>query len=193
MSVSVDGNSVYNRTGRGFAISRIPYRNEYITQYQEPYDTALGYQYLMILTDNASTESEAYGECTIAHNSDGTRQVTLAFTANCTYSASIGTANGSVVLSLPAIPRITTPNVSAVTLGSAATITLTPRRARSFIPCGQSLARARRRRSRRKPLQQAFHGRRRWTKPAPRRTRRALRGHFFVIPTPTEFFSAQHR
>ena len=126
MSVSVDGSSVYNRVGRGFAISRIPYRNEYITQYQEPYDTALGYQYLMILTDNASIESEAYGECTITHNSDGTRQITLAFTANCTYSASIGTANGSVVLSLPAIPRITTPIISAVTLGSAATITLTP-------------------------------------------------------------------
>ena len=126
MSVSVDGSSVYNRIGRGFAISRIPYRNEYITQYQEPYDTALGYQYLMILTDNASTESEAYGECTVTHNSDGTKQITLAFTANCTYSASIGTANGSVVISLPAIPRITTPTVSAVTLGSAATISLTP-------------------------------------------------------------------
>ena len=126
MSVSVDGSSVYYRIGRGFAISRIPYRNEYITQYQEPYDTAMGYQYLMILTDNASTESEAYGECTVTHNSDGTKQITLAFTANCTYSASIGSANGSVVLSLPAIPRITTPTVSAVTLGSAATITLTP-------------------------------------------------------------------
>jgi len=126
MSVSVDGSAVYNRIGRGFAISRIPYRNEYITQYQEPYDTAMGYQYLMILTDNASTESEAYGECTIAHNSDGTRQITLAFTANCTYSASIGTANGSVVISLPAIPRITTPTISAVTLGSATTITLAP-------------------------------------------------------------------
>ena len=126
MSVSVDGSSVYNRIGRGFAISRIPYRDEYITQYQEPYDTALGYQYLMILTDNASTESVAYGECTVTHNSDGTRQITLAFTANCTYSASIGTASGSVVISLPAIPRVTTPSVSAVTLGSAAAITLTP-------------------------------------------------------------------
>ena len=126
MSVSVDGSSVYNRIGRGFAISRIPYRNEYITQYQEPYDTALGYQYLMILTDNASIESEAYGECTVTHNSDGTRQITLAFTANCTYSTSIGTANGSVVISLPAIPRVTTPSIPAVTLGSATTITLTP-------------------------------------------------------------------
>jgi len=65
MSVSVDGSSVYNRIGRGFATSRIPYRDEYITQYQEPYDTALGYQYLMILTDNASSESYAYGEYTI--------------------------------------------------------------------------------------------------------------------------------
>jgi len=125
-SVSIDGSSVYNRTGRGFAISRIPYRDEYITQYQEPYDTAMGYQYLMILTDNASTESEAYGECTISHNSDGTRQVTLSFAGNFTYSSAIGSASGSVSLVLPAIPRVTTPSVSAVTLGSAATITLSP-------------------------------------------------------------------
>jgi len=126
MSVSVDGSVVYNRTGRGFAISCIPYRDEYITQYQEPYDTALGYQYLMILTDNASTESEAYGECTISHNSDGTRQVTLSFAGNFTYSSAIGSASGSVSIVLPAIPRVTTPSVSAVTLGSAATITLSP-------------------------------------------------------------------
>ena len=125
-SVSIDGSSVYNRVGRGFAISRIPYRDEYITQYQEPYDTAMGYQYLMILTDNSSTESEAYGECTIAHNSDGTRQVTLSFAGNFTYSSAIGSASGSVSISLPAIPRVTTPSVSAVTLGSAATITLSP-------------------------------------------------------------------
>ena len=126
MSVSVDGSSVYNRIGRGFAISRIPYRDEYISQYQEPYDTAMGYQYLMILTDNASTESEAFGECTIAHNSDGTRQVTLSFAGNFTYSSAIGSASGSVSIVLPAIPRVTTPSVSAVTLGSAATITLSP-------------------------------------------------------------------
>ncbi len=126
MSVSVDGSVVYNRTGRGFATSRIPYRDEYITQYQEPYDTALGYQYLMILTDNASTESEAYGECTVTHNSDGTRQATISFAANCTYSSAIGSANGSLSITLPAIPRVTTPTVSAVTLGSAVTITLTP-------------------------------------------------------------------
>ncbi|MEA4939170.1 MAG: DUF859 family phage minor structural protein [Christensenella sp.] len=125
-SVSIDGSSVYNRIGRGFAISRIPYRDEYITQYQEPYDTALGYQYLMILTDNASTESEAFGECTIAHNSDGTRQVTLSFAGNFTYSSAIGSASGSVSIVLPAIPRVTTPSVSAVTLGCAATITLSP-------------------------------------------------------------------
>jgi microcystin-dependent protein len=125
-SVSVDGNVVYNRTGRGFAISRIPTRNEYITQYQEPYDTAVGYPYLTILTDNSSTESGAYGECTVAHNSDGTKQMTLSFVANCSYSTSIGYVNGSVSISLPAIPRVTTPSVSAVTLGSAATITLTP-------------------------------------------------------------------
>ena len=125
-SVSIDGSSVYNRIGRGFAISRIPYRDEYISQYQEPYNTAMGYQYLMILTDNASTESEAYGECTIAHNSDGTRQAALSFAGNFTYSAAIGSASGSVSISLPAIPRVTTPSVSAVTLGSAATITLAP-------------------------------------------------------------------
>jgi len=126
MSVSVDGSVVYNRTGRGFAISCIPYRDEYITQYQEPYDTALGYQYLMILTDNASTESEAYGECTVTHNSDGTRQTTISFVANCTYSSAIGSVSGSLSITLPAIPRVTTPSVPSVTLGSAATITLTP-------------------------------------------------------------------
>ncbi|HML68271.1 MAG TPA: DUF859 family phage minor structural protein [Clostridia bacterium] len=126
MSVSVDGSVVYNRTGRGFATSRIPYRDEYITQYQEPYDTALGYQYLMILTDNASTESEAYGECTVTHNSDGTRQATISFAANCTYSSAIGSASGSLSITLPAIPRVTTPTVSAVALGSAVTITLAP-------------------------------------------------------------------
>ena len=126
MSVSVDGSSVYNRIGRGFAISRIPYRDEYITQYQEPYDTALGYQYLMILTDNASTESEAYGECTVTHNSDGTRQATISFAANCTYSTSIGSVSGSLSITLPAIPRVTTPSVPSVTLGSAASITLAP-------------------------------------------------------------------
>ena len=126
MSVSVDGSVVYNRIGRGFAISRIPYRDEYITQYQEPYDTALGYQYLMILTDNASIESEAYGECTVTHNSDGTRQTTISFVANCTYSSAIGSVSGSLSITLPAIPRVTTPSVPGVTLGSLATIALAP-------------------------------------------------------------------
>ena len=125
-SVSVDGNVVYNRTGRGFAISRIPYRDEYITQYQEPYDTALGYQYLMILTDNASSESDAYGECTVTHNSDGTRQTTISFVANCTYSSAIGSVSGSLSITLPAIPRITTPSVPSETLGNASMITLVP-------------------------------------------------------------------
>lgn len=125
-SVSIDGSVVYNRTGRGFAISRIPYRDEYLSQYDEPYDTALGYQYLTILTDNASSESGAYGEYTVVHNSDGTRQATISFVANCSYSSAIGNVNGSASFSLPAIPRVTTPSVSAVTLGNTATITLAP-------------------------------------------------------------------
>ena len=125
-SVSVDGSSVYNRSGRGFAISRIPYRGDYVSQYSVAYSSSSGYKYLTILTDNAGSESAAYGEATIAHNADGTKQVALSFSANCSFSSAIGSANGSMSVSLPTIPRATTPSVSAVTLGSAATITLMP-------------------------------------------------------------------
>lgn len=126
MSVSVDGNSVYNRTGRGFAISRIPYRGDYVSQYSVAYSSSSGYKYLTILTDNAGSQSAAYGEYTISHNADGTKQITLAFSANCSFSSAIGSASGSVSISLPTIPRATTPSASAVTLGSTVTITLTP-------------------------------------------------------------------
>lgn len=126
MSVSVDGNIVYNRSGRGFAISRIPYRGDYVSQYSVAYSSSSGYKYLTILTDNAGSQSAAYGEYTISHNADGTKQITLAFSANCSFSSAIGSASGSVSISLPTIPRATTPSVTSVTLGSAATITLSP-------------------------------------------------------------------
>lgn len=125
-SVLIDGSSVYNRSGRGFAISRIPYRGDYVSQYSVAYSSSSGYKYLTILTDNGSTESTAYGEVTVSHNADGTRQVTLSFAANFGFSESLGTASGGVIVSLPTIPRTTTPSVSIVTLGSPATITLAP-------------------------------------------------------------------
>lgn len=126
MSVSIGGSTVYTRSGRGFAISRIPYRGDYVSQYSVAYNASSGQKYLTILTDNASSQSAAYGECTIAHNSDGTRQVAISLSADCSYSTSIGTVSGSVSVTLPTIPRSTTPSVSAITLGSAATITLAP-------------------------------------------------------------------
>jgi len=126
MSVSVDGNSVYNRTGRGFAISRIPYRGDYVSQYSVAYASSSGYKYLTILTDNAGSQSAAYGEYTISHNADGAKQITLAFSVNCSFSPMIGYVGGSVSISLPTIPRATTASISNVTLGSTATITLAP-------------------------------------------------------------------
>ncbi len=126
MSVSVDGNSVYNRTGRGFAISRIPSRGDYVSQYSVAYSSSSGYKYLTILTDNAGSQSAAYGEYIIAHNADGTKQITLAFSANCSFSPMIGYVGGSVSISLPTIPRATAASISSVTLGSATTITLAP-------------------------------------------------------------------
>ena len=126
MSVSVGGSKVYIRSDRGFAISRIPTRGDYVSQYSVAYASSSGYKYLTILTDNAGAESGAYGEATISHNADGTKQVTLAFSANCSYSAGIGSASGSVSISLPTIPRATSASVSPVTLGSTATVTLAP-------------------------------------------------------------------
>ena len=126
MSVSVDGNSVYNRMGRGFAISRIPSRGDYVSQYSVAYSSSSGYKYLTILTDNAGSQNAAYGDYTIAHNADGTKQITLAFSANCSFSPMIGYVGGSVSISLPTIPRATAASISSVTLGSAATIILAP-------------------------------------------------------------------
>ena len=126
MSVSIGGSTVYTRNNRGFAISRIPYRGDYTSQYSTEYASAAGNKYLTFLTDNASYESGAYGECTVAHDSDGTKQVTIAFTANCSYSSGIGVASASVSVVLPTIPRSTVPYVSAVTLGSTATISIYP-------------------------------------------------------------------
>lgn len=126
MTVSIGGATAYTRSARGFAISRIPYRGDYVSQYSVAYNASSGQKYLTILTNNAASQSAAYGEYTVTHNADGTKQVAIAFSADCSYSASIGTVSGSVSISLPSIPRSTTPSVSSITLGNAATITLAP-------------------------------------------------------------------
>ena len=90
MSVSVDGNSAYNRVGRGFAISRIPSRSDYVSQYSVAYSSSSGYKYLTILTDNSGSQNAVCGEYTITHSADGAKQITLAFSANCNFSPMIG-------------------------------------------------------------------------------------------------------
>lgn len=124
--IYVDGSLVYERTNRGFGIDRIPTRTDHVTQYTTAYGDASGKKFLTILTDNASAESAAYGECIVYHNADGTRQITLSFTGNCSFSDAIGMVSGSVTMQLPTIPRSTTPSVGSITLGSAATISLSP-------------------------------------------------------------------
>ena len=126
MSVTIGGAAAYTRNSRGFATSRIPYRGDYVSQYSVAYSASSGQKYLTILTDNASNQAAAYGEYTVYHESDGTKQVVIAFSANCSFSASIGSASASVSIVLPTIVRSTVPSVSAITLGSAATISLAP-------------------------------------------------------------------
>ena len=126
MSVTIGGAAAYTRNSRGFATSRIPYRGDYVSQYSVAYSSSSGQKYLTILTDNASSQAAAYGEYTVAHDSDGTKQVEIAFSANCSFSAGIGSAGASVSVALPTIARSTVPSVSAITLGSAATISLAP-------------------------------------------------------------------
>lgn len=126
MSVTIGGASAYTRNSRGFATSRIPYRGDYVSQYSVAYNASSGNKYLTILTDNASSQGAAYGEYTVYHDSDGTKQVTIAFSANCSFSSSIGSASASVSVVLPAIARSTVPSVSSITLGSATTISLSP-------------------------------------------------------------------
>lgn len=124
LNVTADGTNVYTRTKRGFATGRTPSADNHTTQYSTSYSSADNRYYLTVLTDNASTESAAYGECTVDHNSDGTGSVTLAWTVNCTFANSIGNVTGSVTIALPTIPRASTVSVGSLTLGSAATVTI---------------------------------------------------------------------
>ena len=126
MTVTANGSTVYTRTKRGFATDLIPSASSYTTQYRTSYSSSSGKRFLTILTDNASTEASAYGECTIAHRSDGTGQVTLAWTADCTFSSAIKICTGSLTIALPTIPIATVPVVGTLTMGSASTITLSP-------------------------------------------------------------------
>ena len=126
MSVTVGGSTVYTREKNGFATGTAVSASSYTTQYSTGYSSAAGKPFLTVLTDNASTEAAAYGECTVTHNADGTKSVTLAWSGDCSFSSSIGVITGSATISLPTIPRATTPSVGALTLGSASTITLSP-------------------------------------------------------------------
>ena len=126
MSVTVGGSTVYTREKNGFATGTAVSASSYTTQYSTGYSSAAGKPFLTVLTDNASTEAAAYGECTVTHNADGTKSVTLAWSGDCSFSSSIGVITGSAMISLPTIPRATTPSVGALTLGSASTITLSP-------------------------------------------------------------------
>ncbi len=120
------GTLVYERANRGFATSNIPTPSDYTTQYETAYASAEGRKFITILTDNASSRAAAYADFTIAHNSDGTRQFTLSFNGDFSIASSFGTASGSITITLPTIPRSTVPSVSSITLGSAATISISP-------------------------------------------------------------------
>ena len=126
MSVAVGGSTVYTREKNGFATGTAVSASNYTTQYSTGYSSASGKPFLTVLTDNASTEAEAYGECTVTHNADGTKSVTLAWSGDCSFSSSIGVITGSATISLPTIPRATTPSVGTLTMGTASTITLSP-------------------------------------------------------------------
>ena len=120
------GNLVYERSNRGFATSNIPTPSDFTTQYETAYANAEDKKFITVLTDNASTRAAAYGDFTIGHNADGTSQFTLSFGGDFSIASSFGTASGSITVTLPTIPRSTTPSVGSITLGSAATITLSP-------------------------------------------------------------------
>ena len=126
MSVTVGGSTVYTRQKQGFATGSAVSASSYTTQYSTSYSNASGKPFLTVLTDNASTEAAAYGECTVTHNADGTKSVTLAWTGDVSFSSSIKMLNGSATVSLPTIPRATTPSVGTLTMGTASTITLNP-------------------------------------------------------------------
>ena len=120
------GNLVYERSNRGFATSNIPTPSDFTTQYETAYASAEDKKFITVLTDNASTRAAAYGDFIIGHNADGTRQFTLSFNGDFSIASSFGTASGSIAVTLPTIPRSTTPSVGSITLGSAAAITLSP-------------------------------------------------------------------
>ena len=120
------GTLVYDRTNRGFATSNIPTPSDYTTQYETEYVNAEGKKFITVLTDNASSRAYAYGDFTIGHNSNGTRQFTLSFNGDFSIASSFGTASGAVTIQLPTIPRSTVPSVGSVTLGSTATISISP-------------------------------------------------------------------
>lgn len=126
MSVTAGGSTVYTREKQGFATGSAVSASNYTTQYSTSYSNASGKPFLTVLTDNASTEAAAYGECTVTQNADGTKSITLAWTGDVSFSGSVGMLTGSATISLPTIPRATTPSVGTLTMGSASTITLSP-------------------------------------------------------------------
>lgn len=105
MTVKCDGVTIYTRSKRGYATDLIATASDYTTQYQTLYSNAEGKRFLTVMTDNADTEAAAYGEYTINHNADGTKTATLSWTADCTYTSSLGEITGSASVTLPAIDR----------------------------------------------------------------------------------------
>ena len=126
MTVRANGTTVYTRQKRGFATDLIPTASDHTTQYQTPYGNAEGTKFLTVMTDNADTEAAGYGTCVINHNADGTGSVTLSWNADCSFANSLKLITGSATVTLPTIPRATTPSVGSLTMGSAGTITLSP-------------------------------------------------------------------
>lgn len=124
MTVKANGSTVYTRQKRGFATDLIPTASDYTTQYQTPYGSAEGTKFLTVMTDNADTETAGYGTCVIQHNADGTGSVTLSWNADCSFANSLKLITGSATVTLPTIPRATTPSVGTLTMGSQSTITL---------------------------------------------------------------------
>lgn len=126
MTVKANGSTVYTRQKRGFATDLIPTASDYTTQYETPYGSAEDTKFLTVMTDNADTEAAGYGTCVIQHNTDGTGSVTLSWNADCSFANSLKLITGSATVTLPTIPRATTPSVGTLTMGSQGTITLSP-------------------------------------------------------------------
>lgn len=126
MTVKANGSTVYTRTKRGFATDLIPTASNHTTQYSTPYGSAEGTRFLTIMTDNADTEAAAYGTCVVNHNTDGTGSVTLSWNADCSFANSLKLITGSATVTLPTIPRATTPSVGSLTMGTTGTISLSP-------------------------------------------------------------------